>query len=267
VLRKTTKEQRERLRVRRAESRARARNRIAEDAHLACYLYLASADGEITGEEIRFLEREFDSIRSLTPPSKDSLSRKVRSLLIAAPPSLQERRRLSARLREFALCDRPLTAHEEEALRVIEDLLEVSRDARRSARRGWGSSSHRAQRGDGEKEKGDRERTSHGKESRRSRLGVKHQPPQTHWSFEYLGCSESDTDDVIKKSYRRLAVKLHPDKHAAKEATPEQKLSQIRAFQKLQEAYEEVWRLRSKSASKSGATSQRARQRARPRKC
>jgi DnaJ-domain-containing protein 1 len=259
VLHKTTKEQRERLRVRRAESRARVRNRIAEDAHLACYLYLASADGEITGEEIRFLEVEFDSIRSLTPPSKDSLSRKVRSLVSAVPPSLQERRRLSARLLEFAVCDRSLTTHEEEALRVIEGLLGVSSASRKAARRGWGSSSHRNKRGDDQKERARREKASRVTEWTRSRVRVKPQTPQPHWSYEYLGCSESDTDEVIKKSYRRLALKLHPDKHAAKEATPEQKLSQIRAFQKLQEAYEEVWRLRSRAPAKSAVTSHRAR--------
>lgn len=259
MLHKTTKEQRERLRARRAESRARVRHRIAEDARLACFLYLASVDGDLSGEEMRFLELEFDTIRSLTPPSRDSLSRKVRSLLSATPPSLLERRRLSARLREFAVCDGSLTTHEEEALRLIEGLLGLSPESRKPARRVWGSSSHRAKGADGQKERARREKASRVTEWARSRARAKPQPPQPHWSYEYLGCSESDTDDAIKKSYRRLAVKLHPDKHAAKEATPEQKLSQIRTFQKLQEAYEEVWRLRSQAASKSAGTSQRTR--------
>jgi DnaJ-domain-containing protein 1 len=259
VLHKTTKEQRERLRARRAESRAQVRQRITEDAYLACFLYLASVDGELTGEEMRFLEREFDSIRSLTPPSKDSLSRMVRSLLSAAPPSLLERRRLRARLREFAVCDGSLTTHEVEALRAIEDLLGISPESRKAARREWGKTSHRAKGADGEKERARREKANRATEWARSRVRAKPQPPQPHWSYEYLGCSESDTDDVIKKSYRRLAVKLHPDKHAAKEATPEQKLSQIRAFQKLQEAYDEVWRLRSRAVSPNAGTSRRAR--------
>lgn len=208
---------------------------------------------------MRFLELEFDTIRSLTAPSKDSLSRKVRSLLSAAPPSLLERRRVRARLREFAVCDGALTTHEEDALRVIEDLLGVSPESRKGARREWGAKAHRAKWADGEKERARREKANRATEWTRSRVRAKPQPPQLHWSYEYLGCSESDTDDVIKKSYRRLAVKLHPDKHAAKEATPEQKLAQIRAFQKLQEAYEEVWRLRSRAASKGASTSQRTR--------
>lgn len=259
MLHKTTKEQRERLRARRAESRARVRNRIAEDAHLACFLYLASVDGELSGAEMRFLELEFDRILSFAPPSTDSLSRKVRSLLSAASPSLTERRRLSARLREFAVCDGALTTHEEGALRVIEGLLGVSPESRKAARREWGATAHRAKGADGEKERPRREKASRATAWARSRIRTKPQPPQPHWSYEYLGCSESDTDDVIKRSYRRLAVKLHPDKHAAKEATAAQKLSQIRAFQKLQEAYEEVLRLRTQAASKRVSTSQRGR--------
>lgn len=259
MLHKTTKEQRERLRARRAESRARIRNQIAEDAHLACFLYLASVDGELSGAEMRFLELEFDTIRSLTPPSKDSLSRKVRSLLSAAPPSLSERRRLRARLREFAVCDGSLTTHEDEALRAIEDLLGISPESRKAARREWGATSRRAKGTGDRKERARREKASRGTEWARSRVRAKPQPPQLHWSYEYLGCSESDTDDVIKRSYRRLAVKLHPDKHAAKETTPEQKLSQMRAFQKLQEAYEEVWRLRSRAPSPSTGITRRAR--------
>jgi curved DNA-binding protein CbpA len=75
------------------------------------------------------------------------------------------------------------------------------------------------------------------------------QPERSHWSYEYLGCTEHDTDDTIKRAYRRLAVKLHPDKHASHALSPEQTLSHLRAFQKLQQAYEAIWRLRGASAS------------------
>lgn len=57
-------------------------------------------------------------------------------------------------------------------------------------------------------------------------------------SYSVLGLSSSSTDDQLKKAYRKLAVKYHPDKvaHLGEDhiRTAEEK------FQKVQEAYENV---------------------------
>jgi DnaJ-class molecular chaperone len=125
-----------------------------------------------------------------------------------------------------------------EFLREIDGFLQLSQDAKNGGRRRWDT--QRKDKLGGE-----------AKTKARQRAKDAVAPPPVHWSYEYLGCSESDSDETIKRCYRQLAVRLHPDKHAARVKTPEDAEPHMRAFQKLQSAYAEVWKLRGKVAGKS----------------
>ena len=249
--RKLTKEQRERLRARRSEGRDRLRASVSYETRLACFLYVGGCDGELTTSERSFMRREYGSAQRTSIPSRDELSRRVRSFLLGCRPSLRERRELLAHLVEFARCDGALSSDEDEALRAVEDMLELSREARSARRRSWRSAAGVST---GTKKTTSRSGSDwrrRSSESTRDRARTSHtQSARTHWSYEYLGCSEQDTDETIKRCYRRLAVKLHPDKHAARTTTPEETLSHLREFQKLQQAYEAIWRIRGRGAAR-----------------
>jgi DnaJ-domain-containing protein 1 len=241
VFKKVTKQQRERLKLRRAESRKRFLARLVDETFQACYYYVGEADGELCGTELEFLSELFPGADSFSSPTKEALARKVRAYLSAAAPTLAERRRLRNGLARFAVCDGALTGDEQEALRGIEELLGLSVEKRASARRAWGASRVRR---DGEAKK-------KAKSQSRTRAHVNvSKPAPPPWCYEYLGCAESDSDEVIKRCYRQLAVKLHPDKHASRAKTPEEVALHVQAFQKLQAAYAEVWSLREKAPVK-----------------
>jgi DnaJ like chaperone protein len=69
--------------------------------------------------------------------------------------------------------------------------------------------------------------------------------PQASWSpldphYTILGASPSDSLDEIKRKYRVLAVKWHPDKMAAAGASQEAQRHAKEKFQQINEAYEKV---------------------------
>jgi len=50
--------------------------------------------------------------------------------------------------------------------------------------------------------------------------------------FEVLGVEKSASQDDIKKAYRRLASKFHPDRNKSEDA--------VERFQKIQESYDVI---------------------------
>jgi len=54
--------------------------------------------------------------------------------------------------------------------------------------------------------------------------------------YAILGLQNNATDDEIKKGYKKMAIKYHPDKHAT--SSEEDKLKAEEEFKKVGEAYE-----------------------------
>jgi DnaJ like chaperone protein len=220
---KPSKEARERVKLRRAETRERMRTAVRGEAVRACFAYVASASGKPTSKQLRafgaYLAQNGGSpsvplgrakIDSVT---NQALSRTLRSFLTACRPSLASRRKLVRDLRAFVRLDGAVSSEVDEALTLIATLLKTGRVSRARPA---------------------------------ERVSVK--PPvrraETPRCYEVLGCSIDDSDDVIKRRYRQLAATLHPDKHAAKIKTPQDASRYTAEFQALQLAYEEIRRLR-----------------------
>jgi DnaJ like chaperone protein len=62
--------------------------------------------------------------------------------------------------------------------------------------------------------------------------------------YEILGCKRSDSDEVIRKHYRELVAKYHPDKFIGQNLDKEFVELASRKFQRIQEAYERIRRER-----------------------
>ncbi len=56
--------------------------------------------------------------------------------------------------------------------------------------------------------------------------------------YEVLGVDESASDDEVKKAYRKLAIRYHPDKVAS--MGEEYQKGAKEKFQRLQEAYDNI---------------------------
>ena len=62
--------------------------------------------------------------------------------------------------------------------------------------------------------------------------------------YEALGCSRRDSNEEIKRRYRHLVAKYHPDKFIGQELDPEFVELATRRFQEIQQAWDEIRRQR-----------------------
>lgn len=72
----------------------------------------------------------------------------------------------------------------------------------------------------------------------RSHFALYQQPTNPNWAYEALEIDPTASDEEVKKAYRRVAMKYHPDKVAS--AGEEIKQKATEKFQKIQEAYETI---------------------------
>jgi hypothetical protein len=60
----------------------------------------------------------------------------------------------------------------------------------------------------------------------------------THTAALILGCTETDSQELIKKKYKKLALEKHPDKITAQKLPPKLEKKGLLNFNRIQEAYE-----------------------------
>lgn len=239
AFKKQTPQQRARIKAAQKATRIRLRARVFDEVVVACFGYVGSITGQHPGRELLVRvnealaelgsERVIQSVQSVT---LQDVARIIRRYLSSTSPTIVERRRLVRALSQCAKSEKGSCAGAEGAVAAIADLLRLAGTKGGAVRRPAGG---RVKRPGGDTSRG---RSEQGRKETAERSA----PP--HWSYQYLGCSVGDSDETIKRAYRHLAAKLHPDKHAARASSPEEILPHLRAFQKLQEAYEEVWKLR-----------------------
>jgi DnaJ like chaperone protein len=83
--------------------------------------------------------------------------------------------------------------------------------------------------------------SARGNQRREEHAGTSREPSDP---YEILGCKRSDSDDVIRKHYRELVAKYHPDKFIGQNLDKEFIELASRKFQRIQEAYERIRRER-----------------------
>jgi len=80
--------------------------------------------------------------------------------------------------------------------------------------------------------------------SQRSRNDSYHGYKESADPYEVLGCKRSDSDEVIRKRYRELVAKYHPDKFIGQNLDKEFIEFASKKFQRIQSAYERIRRER-----------------------
>jgi DnaJ-domain-containing protein 1 len=245
--------EKEAIKNRRRTERQRLVARTEAETLQLLFSFVAAADAKLSEREVA----EYSSFMgecstcslvgsgrvgpSFTSPTIHEVVGQLRRYMSTCRPTVASRRKLLRALSRLAACDGVVNEDETLALNEVARLLQLSvtRDSTRDRRsRFSGRTSHAAEHMD---------KNTSGRGAKASRRNGD-SPTNAPRCYAVLGCSEDDSDEIIKRAYRRLASLLHPDRCSATAASPEQIRVHQRDFQRLQEAYEEVKRLRAAGA-------------------
>lgn len=231
--------ERERAKQQRAEQRRQLQARAEREGVLSCMALVACADGRPSSAEADYAstfftarERLADTETTITAGQLSSVSyvanvSRIRAYVSACAPTLTERRRLLETLLDLAESDSPITPDEDATVAEVADLLLLTAEKYRRLRQRWEAA-----------------RTTIERLSRKGGTAVTSSvytgPSAPAWCYRLLRCSETDSNESIKRAYLHLARKLHPDKHAASDDTQEETARHVKRFQRLQEAYDAV---------------------------
>lgn len=89
-------------------------------------------------------------------------------------------------------------------------------------------------------------------QSGRARESQRHSPtpeygsPSLAMSYQTLGRKESDSDELIRKTYYKRAKEVHPDALRGKDISEEEIKLKTQEFQELQAAYNRIMSVRKK---------------------
>lgn len=184
---------------------------------------LALADGRISPEETRTIEQFMDRDLSLTPANKQIAGRIFNQAANSDSSFDEFARQFYARFHDkpqlldlmldilvrVSFADGVLSAQEEALILSAAGIFNYSDSAYRQIRKRYA--------------------------------------PDNESDYAVLNCSSSDSDEHIKKQYRKLVADFHPDKIASKGLPEEFTVFATEKFQKIQEAYENIKRARNMS--------------------
>jgi uncharacterized tellurite resistance protein B-like protein len=201
AFRTLSKEARARLTKKLARQREEAEAIAKTEGLVACFSFVACADGRASGAEApfatRFLRETYPDLSSpLSPISMSNATdegnlRRIRVLWSVCQPPLTERRRLLEALLECAASDGELDQREEAAIEKVASLLRVKPETLTRVWRRW-EGVRRIHSG-----------TARRKRSTKSRTRASTVPAPPSWCYQLLGCTESDSDEDIKKGIQK----------------------------------------------------------------
>ena len=208
------------------ESRTR-REAMFIAAAAAMFAKMAKADGQVTADEIACVERAFSRL-GLTGEKREFCIQVFRRAkdddasiysyaveFASCEPQAHVRELMYGLLWDLACSDGVLSSAELDILRRITVHLGVRamlfeiEYARRVGGRRWRSADE------------DGSSRSRSDSSRRSSRGTAGAPSELERAYAELGCTASSTDEELKRAYRDLAKKHHPDALRARGVPPE----------------------------------------------
>jgi len=237
-IRKLTVQEKKQNRLFRAEQRRFVKAKKQSEIILACFAYVMSNHGAVSGKQIKYINDFISSLKEISSVTTKVSNRHLWSItrhqltkilsvgLIPSVLPIALQHKILAALFDIASLHGTITEDSEELINSIAHCLKFPL-TKLSRIKSKNLSKEKARRLLDERNQKINHSTEH----------YVHGKPIGFY-YKVLGCVPSDTLATIKKSYRKLATIHHPDKHISKNHVSSETLRFVREFQKLQEAYE-----------------------------